>query len=105
MALGTATVANRANAGANTIFMDVISCAGDTSYTTGGTAAFEAYVIAALGKGARDVVAILPLDCGLFKPVYDYTANTLKVYTEANVEVANATNLSTTTFRMLVISK
>lgn len=105
MALGAATVAHRVNPGDQKVYFDVISFAGDGAYPTGGTAAFEAFVIAAVGSGARDVVAIVPLDCGVYRPVYDYAANKLKVQTEAFAEVANTTNLSATTFRLLVISK
>ncbi|MDQ3268254.1 MAG: hypothetical protein M3P47_05980 [Pseudomonadota bacterium] len=105
MALGAATVANRVNHGAEKVYFDVISFAGDGSYPTGGTAAFEAFVIAAVGRGALDVVAVLSADCGVYRAVYVPSTDKLKVLTEANAEVANATNLAATTFNLIVISK
>lgn len=105
MAIGTVTVANRVNHGYVKVLYDVISFPGDGAYPTGGTAAFEASVRTAVGRGALDIVAVVALDCGIYSPVYDYTNDKLKVRTEALAEVANTTDLSGTTFRILVISK
>lgn len=92
---------------------DIIEFAGETSYPTGGTTLFEAYVRDLLGLGALDVVAVIPQDCGGYLPCYDPAADTLKVYYADNnnaadgplIEVPAATNLSAVTFNVMVISR
>lgn len=79
-----------------------ISFAGDSTYPAGGTAAFQAK-IQALFEDHREVIAIIPGDCGGFRPVYDKTADTLKVYdTGTGAEAAG--DLSGTTFNMAVVT-
>jgi len=93
--------------------MDAISFAGDGAYPTGGTAAFQTTLRAALGVGNVDVVAVIPIDCGGYVPAWDNATGKLKVYHGNNdggadgplVEVPNATDLSAVTFKVLVVSK
>ena len=108
MAIGTITVTYRST---EAPFLDLISFAGDGAYASGGTAAFEDSVQAALSGGsARKILAVVGQDCGGYVPVYDYANDKLKVYEQTDtattplIETATA-DLSGTTFKMLVISK
>ncbi len=90
------------------IFHDVLTFAGDTSYPTGGTVGFGA-AIKAFYQDGRQVLAVIGQDCGGYVPVYLPGTDALKVYKSAGsaaamVEVSNATDLSGTTFNVLVIS-
>jgi hypothetical protein len=111
MALGTIT--NPAGldgpGGPTPVFADLISFAGDGAYPAGGTAGFQASYRAAT-KNNREVLGVLPQDCGGYVPVYDKTNDKLKVYEQTNVatspliETATA-DLSGTTFNLIVLSK
>lgn len=113
MALGTATVNVSAGESSKPLFFEHLSFAGDGAYPDGGTAAFEAYVQAAIGtaKGSVDLLAIVADDCGGYVPVYDRANDKLKVYYAdydavadgALIEVPDTTNLSGTTFNLLAI--
>lgn len=110
MALGAMTLqAESANDRATPLFMDVVSFAGDDAYPTGGSA-FDA-AIQALTTSGRDPMAVVGLDCGGYVVAYDRATGKMKVYTSngagpaALAEVPNATDLSATTFNVLVISK
>lgn len=112
MALGAITVSERVDIG-GFARMDLLSFAGDGSYPTGGTAAFQAAVRTALGVGNLEVVGVIPQDCGGYNAIYDKAADKLKVYYGDNdnsadgpqVQVPNTTSLSGVTFRVLVLSK
>ena len=109
MALGTLTrVAAKSGDSSKPVFYDRVSFVGDTSYPTGGTTGFDALITALLGD-AREVVAIIPEDCGAYLPVYlPDNGGTFKVYegtAGANAEVANTTALDGVTFNLLVLSK
>ncbi|HEU0080235.1 MAG TPA: hypothetical protein VFQ76_21490 [Longimicrobiaceae bacterium] len=92
--------------------MDHISFAADGAYPTGGTAAFETFVRAAIARGAVDVIAVIPGDCGGYVPVYDRANDKLKVYYGDNnnasdgplVEVPNTTDLDAVTFNLTILS-
>lgn len=91
------------------LFTEEFSFAGDGAYPTGGTAGFEAS-IRGITKDNREIVAVLTLDCGGYTVSWDRANSKLKVYRTGAVntpqeEVPNATNLSGTTFRVLVIAK
>ena len=113
MALGTITRGDKSGEkpGAPT-FVDVLSFPGDDSYPTGGTLGFEASVRAALGQNVT-VLGVIGADCGGFVVAYDPAADSLKVYQGDNdnasdgplVEVPNSTNLSVTTFNLMVLCK
>jgi hypothetical protein len=103
MALGVMTVVEKAN-GDGASFIDVVTFAGDNSYPTGGSAfeaAFEAKVghdrqiMAAFGYGGDNTVEFVPA-AGVGK---------LKVRAANGAEVANATDLSASTFRVTVLSR
>jgi hypothetical protein len=108
MALGTITK-NAAESGnvSKALNFDTISFLGDGAYTTGGTVAFDA-AIKTLTKDGRNVIGVIPGDCGGFIPVY--SAGKLKVFragatNAALEEVPNAADLSGTTFNLLVVSR
>lgn len=110
MAVGTiSSVVAYGQKPAEAVYFDLISFAGDSSYPTGGTAAFEASVQAIIGA-SRDIVACIGQNCGGYYPVYDRANDKLMVYATGNgnkavfTECDNATNLSGTTFKLLVIS-
>lgn len=110
MALGTITVAE-GGAAVGPLFIDRIACAGDGAYPSGGSTGFLALVQAKIGA-SRDILAVIPQDCGGYVPSYDHTADKLKVYYADNNNAAdgplieNATaDLSGTTFNLVIISK
>ena len=109
MAIGaiTKTPADSGSVGPGHVYADAISFAGDGAYPTGGTA-FDA-LFKAVVKDDRNILAVLNADSGGFTPVYDKATGKLKVYrtgavNAAQEEVPNTTNLSATTFRLVVIS-
>lgn len=105
MALGTATVGAEAGKapGAPT-FIVALSFAGDNAYPTGGTLAFQAYVRAALGGRAVTVLGVIAGDCGIYRPMFIPSTGALMVRTMVDgTQVANTTNISTTTFNLLVV--
>ncbi len=111
MALGTITVGVKEHAPGH-MRMDLMSFAGDGSYPTNGTAAFQASVRAALGVGNVEVLAVIPQDCGGYVPCYDKAADKLKVYYSNSdssdgplIEVPNATSLSGVTFKVMIVSR
>lgn len=108
MPLGTPVIQNQGGKSASTpVFIDEITFTGDTAYPTGGSAAFEAFIRGATGiKEGRTVDAVIDVTGNATHyPVYDKAANALKMFVRATgVEVANTTNMSATTFRVLVIS-
>lgn len=108
MAIGLITKAE-GGAAVGPLFVDRISFAADGAYPTGGTAAMLAAIQAKIGAG-RDILAVIPQDCGGYMVTYDHTADKLKVYWCAGagavpVEVTNTTNLSAVTFNLTIISK
>lgn len=112
MSLGTITpVAAQSVNNSKAAFMDAVGIVGDDSYPTGGSTGLDALLQAELGPEARNVIGVIPGDCGGFVPVYDpANGGTLKVYRAGGTnaaleEVPNATNLSGTTFNLIVVSK
>lgn len=111
MAIGAITKAATGDSkgGGFPIFFDRISFAGDGAYASGGTAGFQASFRAAV-PGNREILAVIPEDCGGYYPVYDKTNDKLKVYEQTDtatsplIETATA-NLSGTTFNLVIISK
>jgi hypothetical protein len=106
MALGTMTKNAGESLMADAAYLDQVSFPGDGAYTTGGSVGFQA-ALAALVGDARDVIAVVPLNCGGYLPQYVAgDPGALKVIDIASgLEVAATTNLSGTTFNLLVISK
>ena len=113
MALGTITLDSDAGAQPSApTFVDVIHCAGDGAYPTGGTPGFAA-LFQAKTKDSRSPVAVISQDCGGYVAVYDLANDKLKVYYGDNnnasdgplIEVPNATDLSGVTFRLVVLSQ
>lgn len=108
MALGAATVNVQAGkAPSAPTFIDDISFAGDASYPTGGTAAFQDFIRGAAGiKEGRTIDAVIDIaGQAANMPIYNKATDKLMVFVRTTgVEVANTTNLSGVTFRVLVIS-
>ena len=104
MAIGAATVQARFNHDNRPCFHDILSFAGDNAYATGGTANFRAYARQAVGRGSLDIVAVFGLDTAGNRLYYNRATDKLKISNSAGVEITNATDLSATTFTVLVIS-
>lgn len=108
MPLGAATINNQGGkAPSSPVFVDDISFAGDSSYPTGGTAAFQAFFRAIAGiKEQRTVLAVIDIgNLATDYPLYDKANDKLMNFVRTTgVEVANTTNQSGKTFRLLVIS-
>jgi hypothetical protein len=87
-----------------------ISFPGDGAYVAGGTVGFEAFMQAAVGGRALEIVGIIAEDCGGYVPVYDKTNDKLKVYEQTNVATSPlietvTADLSLTTFNVICICK
>lgn len=111
MALGAITkVISHGERGSDPIFLVLLSIVGDGAYASGGTAAFEASVRTVAGMKDVDVLGVMPQDCGGYIPVYDRTADKLKVYEQTDaatsplIETATS-DLSGTTFEMIVVCR
>lgn len=110
MALGVITKVEGA-AAVGSVFFDRVSFFGDLLYPTGGTALFTASLQAKIGVG-RNILAVIPQDCGGYLPVFDQTNDKLKVYYVDNnnasdgplVEVPNTTDLSAVVFNLSVVT-
>lgn len=107
MALGTLTVSGSSGGAPSApIFRDHVSVPGDSSYPTGGSPLLAAFQAAAGVKSGRviDVVHDVGGVAGYY-PVYDKANGKLLIFVRTTgVEVANAVNLSGTTFKLLVES-
>lgn len=87
-------------------FMLRLSFPGDDSYPTGGTAAFQDFVRAAVGGRAVEVIDVIAGDCADNVPYYDKANDKLKVRVlSTGAEVANTTNLSGVTFNLTALCK
>jgi len=104
MALGAATVQGRFSHDSRPGMMDLLRFAGDNAYAAGGTANFRAFVRQAVGRGSLDIIAVIGLDPATHRVYYDRATDKLKVSVAAGTEVAAATDLSATTFTVLVVS-
>jgi len=99
MALGTATlVADQHKSASAPLGVARISFAGDSSYPTGGTLAFQDYVRALMGRDVSVLSVSKAAASGVYMPIYDAANDTLYVEDEDGVQVVNATSLSGTTF-------
>jgi hypothetical protein len=107
MALGTLTVsASSGGAPSAPVFRDHVSMPGDSSYPTNGSAFLAAFQAAVGVKSARVIDAVHDVGgvAGHY-PVYDKANGKLKIFVRTTgVEVANTTDLSATTFKLLVES-
>jgi hypothetical protein len=107
MALGTLTVSASSGGAASTpVFRDHVSVPGDSAYPTNGTAFLAAFQAATGVKSTRviDVVHDVGGIAGYY-PCYDKANGKLKIFVRTTgVEVANTTDLSGTTFKLLVES-
>jgi hypothetical protein len=92
------------------IFFDSISLVGDNSYPTGGMLGVQA-ALQAVTKDQRAVLDVRSIGAnGGYVPVWDKANGKLMCFSCAGAgtpmaEVANATNLSGVTFKLLVTSK
>ena len=78
----------------------------DDDYTTGGTVGFQAILRAALDVGDIEILAVVQQNIGDFRAMYDKANDKLIVdVMSAGVEVANAADISGTTFELLVVAK
>jgi hypothetical protein len=106
MALGASARVDAVGQRGGPVIVELITVVGDDSYTTGGTLLFEAFVQAALGRGAVTLLGVVQQNIGDLRAMYDAAADSLIVdVMSTGVEVANAADLSSTTFELLVICK
>lgn len=103
MAIGTITVATNSRKMASAPLGCVrLTFLGDGAYPTGGTADFQASVRTALGRDVTVIAVSRAGATGVYTPVYDKANDKLFVYKADQTEVANATDLSGTTFNINV---
>jgi hypothetical protein len=99
MALGTATlVADQRKSASAPLGIARISFAGDGSYPTGGTADFQDYVQAAIGRDVSVISVDKAASTGAYTAIYDAANDKLYVETAAGVQVGNGVSLAGTTF-------
>jgi hypothetical protein len=111
MAIGAMLITNKLIQGtAQPIYLDEISLVGDNSYPTGGMTGVQA-ALRALTADQREIADVRSIGPnGGYMPVWDKANGKLLCYVCAGAatppaEVANATNLSAVTFKLLVTSK
>ena len=83
MALGTATVVKRSEAGGSgTLRADVLEFLGDDAYATaaGGTPNFQAFVRTAVDRGGLTLVGVIGGETGGFVVAYDVQNDGLRLY-------------------------
>lgn len=88
-------------------FFDDVSLVGDGSYPTGGSLGLAAKLKTLKGD-SRVIVNVTAYATGGRHVQYDAAADTLKVFlgaTGVDTEVPNATDLSATTFKLVISSK
>lgn len=106
MALGAMT-SNVETAARGPIFIDDVSQVGDAAYPTGGSLGMAAK-LKALRKDGRVILDVKSYVSGGYHVQYNASADTLKVFTGTtgvDAEVANATDLSGTTFKFVITSQ
>lgn len=107
MALGTLTGVSAA-AAQGPIFIDTVTLVGDSAYPTGGSTGLQAKLQTLRGDG-RVIVFVNVADASGNVLVYNSTNEKLIVYQQdaggALAEPANATDLSGTTFKLVIVSK
>lgn len=101
MALGAITVLDKSQV-TGVINNDEILFHGDGAYPAGGTPLFQDLVRKALGKGNVTILYVVPQGGQQYTPWYDNDADKLKIFS-GTTEASG--NLSTTTFRLVVVSK
>lgn len=106
LASGALTVKTGEAPGAPT-FVVSISFDGDDSYPTGGTLAFQQFVRNIVtGTPSLEIVDVISGDCGNHKAEYLKGTDALKVrLISTGAEVANSTDLSSTTFNLTVLAR
>jgi hypothetical protein len=103
MAIGTMTLtSDLVKAASAPSGIAEVSFVGDTSYPTGGTAAFNATVQALMGRAVTVLGIQKSGPTGVYTPIYDKVNDKLYVEVAAGTEVPNATDLHGTTFKLLV---
>ncbi len=107
MALGTLTGVNAA-AAQGPIFFDTVTLVGEASYAAGGSTGLQAKLQTLRGDG-RVIVFVYVADGSGNVVSYNSTTEKLIVYQQdgggALAEPADATNLSSTTFKLVIVSK
>jgi len=86
------------------VFIDRISFAGDGTYPAGGTPDFQTLVRAKTGD-SREIIDIIPGNCGVYLPMYDKANDKLFVYDRTTNAESAVANMSGTTFNLTVISQ
>lgn len=110
--IGALTVTDKSIDGSNkTLYVDEISLVGDSSYPTGGMTGVQA-ALQAVVKDQRAILAVVNTGAnGGYITQWDFANSKLQLFTAggsagtALAELANATNVSGTTFKLMVLSK
>lgn len=121
MALGTLTLVAQPIAGGGSasepFFFEEVTLVGDASYPTGGPSGLQAaYQAMGVAQSGRTIITVLPQDCKGYQIGWDSTNGKLKFYqlaaldgnaanAQAFAEVANAANLASVTFKLVIVSR
>ena len=106
MALGAITRDEDVGQRGGPVIAELISFAGDSSYTTGGTVGFTALVRTALARGDVTILGVVAQNLSDHVVRFDEPNDTLLVsLMSTGAEVGNGVNLSGITFKLLVICK
>lgn len=105
MALGTITITPKVEKSDAVLYAEYVSIVGDGAYPTGGSTGFTASYTPVLKQGGREILAVIDLTNGANYLAYNKATDSLQAFVRATgAEVANTTNLSGTTFTVLVLS-
>lgn len=105
MSLGTITQIEEVGRSGGPIILALVTIVGDDDYTTGGTVAFQDFIRAELDADV-ELLAVIQQNIGDFRAMYDKANDKLIVdVMSTGVEVANATDISGTTFELLIVAK
>lgn len=107
MALG-AMVSNSAAAAQGPIFFDTVTVVGDSTYPTSGSTGLQAKLQTLRGDG-RVIINVMVADAAGYMVGYNALTDRLAVYNQdaggALAEVANTTDLSAVSLKLVIVSK
>jgi hypothetical protein len=103
MSLGTITVTNDLHGAASAPLQFLeLSFLGDSSYPAGGSVGFTALVQAKAGRAVTPLFVVKCATTGVYTPIYDKANDKLYVLKADQTEVTASTDLSGTTFKVIV---
>lgn len=104
MSLGTLTVLEGGESPNGPLWIERCTLVGDNAYATGGSVGLLAALRTFKKSNNLNIIAVLGQDNAGKQIGYDHATDKFKVYAAGGAETANATDLSASTFNIVVIS-